>query len=442
MRIKRGLNFKVLVILLIFLLGFLLRLHNFAQYPQRGATHDEFTFAFLGISFLQTGIPTSWSNIPIYQNKYYLEANDTRYSIVIPYFDHPPFFGFLTGGLALLNGETDFSAVELSTIRLVPVLLGSLSIILIFLLCRSLYDFKAAVISSLVFATVPTYVISSRMALAENLLIPEILLALILFEKFVEQKKKSLVYLLGFLSGLAFLTKFVGLFVYLSLFFLFLSEPKLRKNILPLSVVAFLVGSFYFLYGLALDKNLFLKILSFQGAREVGPYSFFNLFLTPAIVNKIFVDGWVYFGWFALIILISRGKENLKVVIPALCYLLIFVLTVNQKDLHGWYNYPFYPFLAIASGKLISQMIDKPSFLNVIFLLTAGFSTLNLTYFNLFGLSPTLFRILVLLFFLPFFFEAFRIRKLDRFAQKLFVFYLAVLIFLNIVSVITYIHPA
>lgn len=438
---KKHLDFRVLVVLLIFLLGFLLRFHNFAKYPQRGATHDEFAFAFLGISFLKTGVPSSWSNIPVYQDKYYLKANDTRYTIVTPYFDHPPLFGFLTGGLALANGETEFSEVKLSTIRLVPVIFGSLSIILLFKLCQSLYGFKTAVISSLVFTTVPTYAISSRTSLAENLLIPEILLALLLFEKFLKQKKKSLVYLLGFLAGLAFLTKFVGLFVYLSLFFLLLSEPKIRKNILPFSAVAFLVGSFYFLYGLALDKNLFLKILSFQSAREIGPFSFFNLFLTPAIVNKIFVDGWVYFGWFALMIFIYRYKENIKVVIPALCYLLIFVLTVNQKDLHGWYNYPFYPFLAIASGKLISEMLDKPSFLNVIFLLTAGLSAVNLTYFNTFGLSPTFFRILVLLFFLPFFFEAFRIKTLNYLVKKLFIAFLVLIFFLNIISVITYIHP-
>jgi 4-amino-4-deoxy-L-arabinose transferase-like glycosyltransferase len=440
--IKNGLNFKLLVILLVFLLGFLLRLHNFAQYPQRGATHDEFAFAFLGISFLQTGIPTSWSNIPVYQNKYYLKANETYYSIVTPYFDHPPLFGLLTGGFALLNGETEFLKVKLSTIRLIPAVLGSLSIILLFKLCQSLSDFRTAVISCLIFATVPTYVISSRMSLAENLLIPEILLALILFEKLLNEERKSLVYLLGFLAGLAFLTKFVGLFVWLTLLLLFLYEPRARKHILPFSVITFLVGSVYFLYGFAFDKALFLKILSFQGAREVGPFSFLNLFLTPAIVNKIFVDGWVYFGWFALAILIYRYKENIKVVVPALCYLLVFVLTVNQQDLHGWYNYPFYPFLAIASGKLISQMLDKPSFLNIIFLLTAGLSTLNLTYFNFFGMSPTHFRILVLLFFLPFFFEFFRIRGLKRFVKRLFIFYLIVLLFLNIISVITYIHPA
>lgn len=440
--IGRRLNFKILVIFLIFLLGFFLRFHNFAIYPQRGATHDEFAFAFLGISFLQKGIPSSWSNIPVYQDRYYLKANDTRYSIVTPYFDHPPLFGLLTGGFALLNGEREFSKVKLSTIRLVPVILGSFSIVLLFILCQSLYGFKTAVISSLVFATVPTYAISSRMSLAENLLIPQILLALILFEKLLKEERKNLVYLLGFLAGLAFLTKFVGLFVWLTLLLLFLYEPRARKHILPFSVITFLVGSVYFLYGFALDKTLFLKILSFQGAREVGPFSFLNLFLTPAIVNKIFVDGWVYFGWFALIILAYRSKENIKVVLPAFCYLLVFVLTVNQGDLHSWYNYPFYPFLAIASGKLIGEMLKKPSFLNIIFLLTAGLSAVNLTYFNTLGLSPTFFRILVLLFFLPFFFEAFRIKRLDHLVRRPFIFYLVILFFLNIVSVISFVHPA
>lgn len=439
---KKFLNSRVLVVLLIVLLGCLLRLHNFTKYPQRGATHDEFAFAFLGISFLKTGIPSSWSNIPIYQNKYYLKANDTLYSIVTPYFDHPPLFGLLTGAFALLNGEREFSKVKLSTIRLVPVILGSFSIVLLFILCQSLYGFKTAVISSLVFATVPTYAISSRMSLAENLLIPQILLALILFEKLLKEERKSLVYLLGFLAGLAFLTKFVGLFVWLTLLLLFLYEPRARKHILPFSVITFLVGSVYFLYGFALDKTLFLKILSFQGAREVGPFSFFNLFLTPAIVNKIFVDGWVYFGWFALFISIYQYKKNIKIVVPSLCYLLIFVLSVNQKDLHGWYNYPFYPFLAIASGKLISEIIDKPSFLKAIFLLTAGFSALNLTYFEFFGLTPGFFRTLVFLLFLPFFLGVARMKMLNFFVKKLFIFYLVLIFLLNVISVVAYVHPS
>lgn len=439
--IKRILGFKALIILAVFLLGFCLRFHQYAQYPQKGATHDEFAFAFLGLSFLQEGLPRSWSNIPIYQDKEYLQANDTRYSIVTPYFDHPPLFGLLTGGWALLKGEREFSSVKLATIRFVPVVLGSLSILLLFILCQPLYGFRVALISSLVLATVPTYVISSRMTLAENLLIPEVLLALILFEKLLKKKKRSLVYLLGILAGLAFLTKFVGLFVFLTLFFLFLHHPKLRKEILPFSVVAFLIGSLCFLYGLAIDESLFLKVLFFQSAREVGPFSFLNLFLTPAIVNKIFIDGWVYFGWFALMILAYRSRENIKVVLPVICYLLIFVLTVNQKDLHGWYNYPFYPFLAIASGKLISEMLKKPSFLNIIFLLTAGLSAVNLTYFRFFGLSPVLFRALVILFSLPFFFSYLKMEKLNCFIRGLFVFYLVILFFLNVVSVIIYVHP-
>lgn len=439
---KKLINFRTLAVLLIFLLGFFLRLHHYDVYPQRGATHDEFAFAFLGINFLKAGAPSSWSNIPLYQNKYYLKANDTRYSIVTPYFDHPPLFGLLTGGVALLRGETELEEVNLSTIRLIPVILGSLSIVLLFKLCQNLYGFRVAAISALVFATVPTYVVASRMSVAENLLIPELLLALILFEKLVRKREKKLVYLLGLIAGLAFLTKFIGIFIYLSLLLLFLLKPKLRKEIIPFSLTAFLIGSFYFLYGLVINRELFLEILAFQGAREVGPFSFFNLFLAPAIVNKIFVDGWVYFGWAALAVLLYKDRKHFEMTTAFFSYLFLFVLTVDQRDLHGWYNYPFYPFLAIASGKLISEMVEKPSFFNIIFLLTAGLSAVNLTYFTFFGLSPVLFRVLVILFLLPFFLEFFKIRKLNRAIKRLFLFYLAAIFLLNIISVITYIHPA
>lgn len=439
---KRYLNWRIFLILLVFLLGFFLRFHNYAVYPQRGATHDEFAFAFLGVSLWQKGLPSSWSNIPIYENKYYLKANDTYYSIVTPYFDHPPLFGLLSGGVALLNGEKEFAQVKLSTIRLLPVALGSLSVVLLFLLSSSLYDFKTAFLSSLIYATVPTYVVSSRMVLAENLLIFEILLSLVIFEKFIKDKRKDLVYLLGVLAGLAFLTKVSGIFVFLSLLCLLFHFFRSKKKIIPFILLTVLVGSIYFLYGTALDSKLFWQILTFQGAREVGPFSFYNLFITPAIVNKIFIDGWVYFGWFALMVAIYRWQQNLKLIIPALLYLLIFVLTVNQKDLHGWYDYPFYPFLAIASGKLISEMLERPSFFNIIFLLTAGFSTLNLTYFEVFGLTPTLFRILVLFFFLPFFLVLVEKDKFNLIIKRFFLAYLILLFCLTVVSVIIYVHPA
>jgi len=439
---KKLINFRTLAVLLIFLLGFFLRLHHYDVYPQRGATHDEFAFAFLGINFLKTGAPSSWSNIPLYQNKYYLKANDTRYSIVTPYFDHPPLFGLLTGGVALLRGETELEEVNLSTIRLIPVILGSLSIVLLFKLCQNLYGFRVAAISALVFATVPTYVVASRMSLAENLLIPELLLALILFERFIRKREKKLVYLLGLIAGLAFLTKFIGIFIYLSLLLLFLLKPKLRKEIIPFSLTAFLIGSFYFLYGLVINRELFLEILAFQGAREVGPFSFFNLFLAPAIVNKIFVDGWVYFGWAALAVLLYKDRKHFEITAAFFSYLFLFVLTVDQRDLHGWYNYPFYPFLAMASGKLIEEITKTPSLLNIVFLLTAGLSTVSLTYFSVFGLSSSLFRLLVVISFLPFFITLFRIKKLDFLVKSVFIFYLVLIFFLNIVAVLHYVHPA
>ncbi len=442
---RKFFRFEKVSIILVFLLSLWLRFDHLDQFPQKGATHDEFAFAFLGQSLWQDHLPTAWSNLPVYlfpQDKYYLSANDTVYTIVRPYLDHPPLFGILSGGWALLHGEKEFWQVGLSTIRFISAILGSFSVVLLFKLAKDLYGFKTALVSSMVLATVPTYVISSRMSLAENLLIPITLTSLIVFEKLKKEENRYLVFFLGLLAGLAFLTKFVGIFVFLTLLVLFWVQPKLRKYLILFTPVAVLVGSLYFLYGFVLNPSLFWRVLTFQGSRQIGPMSFFNLFTTPLIVNKVFIDGWVYFGWFALVILLSRKEKDLSLSVPVLVYLFLFILTVDQNDPHGWYAYPFYPFLALASGKLVSEMIDRSSVLAIVFLFTAGLSAIELAYFNFFGFSPLLFRILLLLFFLPFLPCLFKIKRTELLLRPLLIFYLLIIFFLNVVSVLNFVHPA
>lgn len=433
---------KILIPLGIFLLSFWLRIDKYDVYPQLGATHDEFAFGFLGVNLFQNGKLSSWSNIPLYTDKYFLKANNTQYTIVKTYFDHPPLFGLLVGSFSLLKGEKKLTDVKLSTIRFPAVLLSSFSVVLLYYLVRSLYNSRIALLSSLIYATVPTFVVSGRMALAENLLIPFSLLALLLFQKLKKTKKIKYAYLLGVITGLAFLTKVVGIFILLAVFLLLLPIKNSQKFLIPLIIIFILIAGIYPFYGLLINKDLFPQIISFQGGREVGMFSFFNLFLTPSIVNKVIIDGWVYWGWFSIFILLLNFRENKEIGTIFLSYLFIFLITVNQKDLHGWYNYPFYPFLAVAGGKLISEFFKNNSPLKIIFFITAGISVIDSTYFNFFGYSQIQFRMLIFLFFLSFLLGLSKIRKLKIISQKLFILFIIIIFILNIISVFNFIHPA
>ena len=61
---------KTFYILLIFIaaLGLLLRLTHYDSTPPFGETKDEFIYPWAGMSFIQTGIPTTWSPFSAYKN--------------------------------------------------------------------------------------------------------------------------------------------------------------------------------------------------------------------------------------------------------------------------------------------------------------------------------------------------------------------------------------
>src|SRR5258708_39769402 len=101
-------KFKIGIVIFILFIGLILRLHNYALYPQRGASSDEYTYSFLGISLLTKGVPESWSNLTAYKNKYDLTVRKLYFPMIYPYYDHPPLNGLLVLGWSILNGKTKF----------------------------------------------------------------------------------------------------------------------------------------------------------------------------------------------------------------------------------------------------------------------------------------------------------------------------------------------
>ena len=64
-----SMKWRYIFIACIVLLGFFLKLHNYTVYPQRGATSDEYTYSFLGLSLLTKHIPISWSYFSAYKHR-------------------------------------------------------------------------------------------------------------------------------------------------------------------------------------------------------------------------------------------------------------------------------------------------------------------------------------------------------------------------------------
>ncbi len=431
---------QIIIVLIIIILSLILRLHNYDKYPQRGATSDEYTYAFLGMSLLKDHVPISWSSFSAYENRRDLTVRKLYFPLVWPYFDHPPLSGFLTGGLSLLVGQDSFEKIELKTIRLVPIVLSVFSSILVFLIANSLYNYKIAIWALLIYSTTTIFSISNRVALSENLLTPLFLTSIFLFILFNKKLSNLKLVTFGLLSGLAFWTKEVGIVVFLSIFYFLKSINLNLKSILIFVATSFLIIGSYFLYGAYYDWDLFLKIWSLQSSREIGPQTLHMLFNNPILVNKPYMDGWYFFGFLSIFYSLINFKKNKLIVVPALLYLLLLIFSLTRHGEMGWYMIPLFPFMAIASANLLVESIKKKSWYIFVFLLFVGLSEVKFLYEDIFGLTPLQFRLILAILFGPLIVASFlNNEKIFKFLSNAW-FY--ILVIGNIILTYNYIHPA
>src|SRR3989304_2066690 len=219
------------------------------DFPPVGDTFDEFASGWLGLSLLRTGIPTSWSFIPDYKKgiqlgskldlvgtnlavnnklpdiKNYssfpkpislskelnLDGYRSQFDIVSPYLEQPPLGGILVSLPLYFSGVKNFTDVTLKALRGQFVIFGVLSTALVMWLAYMWYGKFVSIISGFIYATVPTVVFGSRLALPENLLTVLFLAEIILLEYYRRNKSSYLILLSLVLAYLAPLIKPFGL---------------------------------------------------------------------------------------------------------------------------------------------------------------------------------------------------------------------------------------
>lgn len=424
----------------VFLIGLILRLHNYEIYPQRGASSDEYAYSFLGVSMLTKGVPTAWSAFNVYKNRRDLTIENLYFPIVYPYFDHPPLNGLLVGGFALLFGQDRFEEIDLKTVRLVPIGLWVVSALLMFLLGRRLYGYRTALWALLIYSTVTIFAMNQRMVFAENLLTPLFLISLYIFLVFRKHLTYSKAALLGILSGLSFWAKESGIVVFIVMIFLFILDNVRPRVVVTLAAVSIFFILLYVAYGMYYDGELFWKVISIQSERHIGPQTLLLLTATPIIVNKVYFDGWYFFGFISLFISLLDYKKHQIVLVSSVLYLLFLLFTLTQEERLGWYMIPMFPFMALLSASVLSQGLSKQSWTVFLLLLFVGLSQVKFFYEDNFGLVPTQFRILMFLLFGPLFILL--CLKNDVWFERLARIWFYLLILGNIILTYTYVHPA
>lgn len=426
------------VFLVILFLGFWLRSSNLSTVPRHGATFDEFAWTWQGINLIQKGVPVSWSPHPQYKHKQHLIYQGAAFWIVSPYLEHPPLFGLTSGAFALASGVTDMYHVTLEKIRPLALILGTFSIFMVFVFCRELYGTKIALIASLLYATIPTMVVGSRIVQNENFLIPFWLLSLYLTAIYLKTEKKWLMILAGLIAGLLSLAKAPWLVVGFSLSMILVYKEK-WKDAFTIGLITVGLFSLFIFYGIHYDKELFFSLWKLQLERYNISFSgIFSIFTNPLLIEGKYLDGWILFGWFSMLLIFNNFKKNFLILIPFICYFVLYVFAIPNEPGHGWYRYPFYPFMIISIALFLKEELVKPSLTLVFFLLTVGLSLMSLTWEQTFGFSYYIYRASILIWCLPILALIIPSRKTVSLAKAVGILSLAIFIVLNAVASLSY----
>lgn len=430
---------KLIIVTLILIGSIFLRLHNYDKYPQRGATSDEYTYSFLGVSLLTEGTPISWSTFWQYKDRKDLTIDNIYFPIVKPYFDHPPLHGLLVGSWALLNSENTFEKIQIKTIRLIPIALSLISSFLLYLIGSKLYGFKVGIWAILIFNTVTFFVMNTRIVVAENLLTVFLLSALYTYLQNIHRFSQKTPILLGILAGLSLLTKTLGIVVFLTILILFVAD-KVRWKIILIFIEIFLIFvGIYLGYAAYFDWNLFWAIQQEQSSRNIGPQVVSLITFTPVIVNKVVYDAWYFLGMFCLFLRFFDFRQNKYIVVPTIMYLLLLVSSLTREGHTGWYFIPFFPLMSLSIAQTLVEGSKRLSFIGILFLFFIGLFQIQSIYEVWFGLTPFRFRILLLLLFLPYL--ASLILRKERLSQWILNGWFYLFILGNIYITYYYVHP-
>lgn len=438
--LRNNKNYTTIIVLAaILIFGIFLRLDRYATIPRHGATFDEFAWTWLGINLIQERVPISWSPHPQYQERKEIRYQGAAFLIVRPYLEHPPLFGLVAGSFALINGAKDMYDVTLAKIRPLSIILGSLSIFMIFTLTREIYGTTTALLASLLYATIPTIVIGSRIVQNENFLTPFWLLAIFFITKYLRTGRKRFRNIAAVLAGLLSLAKVPWLVVGLSLSMILSFKNKWRDAFI-VGIITFAIFLIFIVYGAYFDKELFVNLWKLQLARyDISFSGFFSVFTDPLLVDRRFLDGWILFGWFSIFMIGRDLKKNYLILIPFVAYLITYIFAIPNEAAHGWYRYPFYPFLIISIALLLREEFKRISLLTIFFLLFIGLTLLSNFWQNTFGFSYTVYRVFIIASTAPILYILWKNIQ-GRGSQILIVSWLIIFIMLNAATVLSYIE--
>lgn len=285
------------------------------------------------------------------------------------HFDHPPMVGLVIQLFSLnLLLHSEFF------IRLGSLVLSSANIVLLFLIVKKVYSVRAAYISALLFtASIYYNVITGLFILPDTPLVFFSLLALYFgipaITSYPSKENSSKLLLFGLFTGLALLSKYNAIFLWVGfgLFILIRKKEWLRKSSLYLSIVLSLILLFPIIYWNV--ENHFISF-TFHAARiNTGDTLFSHSSFISYNLGQFFYQNPVLFFFFILT-LITLFRKNwksfsdadillLSISIPMILVLMIVSLFSNL--LPHWSGPAFIGLIILCSGWLDKLFTQAPA---------------------------------------------------------------------------------
>ncbi len=258
-----------------------------------------------------------------------------------------------------------------------------------------MYGSTVGILASFFYAIIPTVVVGSRIVENENFFVPLFLGILYLVNRYLHEKKRGYVLAVGILCGLAVLSKIPWIAATISVLFILGYKKKWKEAGIVLSITSIFMALFL-VYGMSWDKELFFSLWRLQLARYDMVFdSIYALLSQPYLVDRYYTDGWIYAGWIAFAaLLLGNLKKNYIIIFGLLGYFLVYIAAIPNEPSHGWYRYPFYPFLAIALAHyLVTQRSNY--LLTPLILLGIALSLMQHSWGVVLGFSFIVYRVII-----------------------------------------------
>lgn len=315
-------------------------------------------------------------NLNIYTDEtvFALEGKDgfKDFSKIVP--EHPPIPIFLYSLYGSFFGNSNVA------FRLVPFTFSALSLIMVYLLAKNLYDKRIAIASVSLMAISFWHTLASLQVDIDGALLTFMILCTFFFYiKYVQTNTSKWLLFTGIFFGLAILTKLPGVLI-IPIIFLYdiLSKKSIKGSIFTISIVAFLgILIFFLVFGF----TYFLKI-NFIGTifHHGGVATKLRLSLFPLLYILIWGTPLLVF---TALLSISKFKKRdiflyIWIIIPIIFYLFVGIPNLSPYDR---YFMVLIPPLSILSGKYVAENFSK-RFL-MLFMLSLAISFIIILIMNI-----------------------------------------------------------